>query len=127
MEQQISSQTIKSQPMSLAVRQVKVPEGRYAMNADEFSPFRKDCIYYQRLTNYTDKQVVLQMRMNMDTDLNQAIDKTIRIHRTISQLSNPSQLLVLLSNQLVIQLYTEKNSMDYVKMKLRGSKNLSQS
>ena len=77
------------------------------MNASEFRTFRKDCIDYQRLTNYTDKQVVLQMRMNMDTDLKQAIDTWI--NGTISQPSKPSQLLVLLSNKSVIQLHTEKN------------------
>ena len=75
MEQQISSQTMKSSAMSSAVRQVKVPEGRYAMNANEFRTFHKNCIDYQlqRLTNYTDKQVVLQMHMNMGTDLKQAL------------------------------------------------------
>ena len=74
MEQQVSSQTMKSSIMSREVRQVKVLEGRYAMNANEFRTFRKDWIDYQRLTNYTDKQVVLQMHMNMETDLKQAID-----------------------------------------------------
>ena len=43
------------------------------MNANEFRTFRKGCIDYQRLTNYTNKQVVLQVRMNMDTNLKQAI------------------------------------------------------
>lgn len=55
-------------------RQVKVPEGRYNMSLSEFRTYRKDCLDYQTLTGYTNKQIVLQMRLNMDQDLKRAID-----------------------------------------------------
>ena len=55
-------------------RQVKVPEGRYNMSLSEFRTYRKDCLDYQTLTGYTNKQIVLQMRLNMDQDLKRTID-----------------------------------------------------
>ena len=56
------------------VKHVKVPEGRYDMNSNEFRTFSKDCRDYKKLTNYSDVQVVLQIRMNMDSDLKRATD-----------------------------------------------------
>ena len=56
------------------VRQVKVPEGRHNMSLAEFRTYSKDCRDYQFLTQYSDQQVVLQMRLNMDVDLKRAID-----------------------------------------------------
>ena len=56
-----------------AVKQVKVPAGCYIINTNEFRTFHKDCLDYQTQTNYTDAQVVLQMRLNMDSDLKCAI------------------------------------------------------
>ena len=60
-------------PVSI-VKNVKVPEGRYDMNSNEFRTFRKDCHHYKKLTQYSDEQVVLQIRMNMDSDLKRAVD-----------------------------------------------------
>ena len=56
------------------VKNVKCPEGRYDMNANDFRTFSKDCRDYKKLTNYSDAQIVLQIRMNMDADLKRAID-----------------------------------------------------
>lgn len=56
------------------VKQVNVPEGRYNMTLQEYRTYKKDCIDYKKLTNYSDEQVVLQMRLNMDGDLKRAID-----------------------------------------------------
>ena len=36
------------------VMRVKVPEGSYNMSPTEFRTFKKDCITYQELTNYSD-------------------------------------------------------------------------
>ncbi len=58
-------------------RQVKVPEGKYSMSLSEFRTYRKDCTDYQKLTGYKDEQVVLQMRMGMDSDLKRVIDTNI--------------------------------------------------
>ena len=56
------------------VRQVKVPEGRHDMSLAEFRTYSKDCKDYAFLTQYSDQQVVLQMRLHMDVDLKRAID-----------------------------------------------------
>ena len=56
------------------VKQVNVPEGRYNMTLQEYRTYKKDCIDYKKLTNYSDEQVVLQMRLNMDGELKRAID-----------------------------------------------------
>ena len=36
------------------VKNVKMPEGRYAMSLSEFRTFRKDCYDFKQLTHYTD-------------------------------------------------------------------------
>ena len=56
------------------VRNVKVPEGRYDMDPNEYRTFAKDCRDYKKLTGYNDNQIVLQIRMNMDSTLKRAID-----------------------------------------------------
>ena len=44
------------------------------MTSHEFRTYKKDCIDFQKLTNYSDEQTVLQMRINTDAPLKQAID-----------------------------------------------------
>ena len=44
------------------------------MNPGEFRTYRKDFLDYKKLTQFTNEQVVLQMRLNMDSDLKRAID-----------------------------------------------------
>ena len=76
MQTELMNRNNPSEP-SLAinhVKNVKVPEGRYDMNPNEFRTYRKDCVDYKLLTKYTDKQVVLQMRLNMDSQLKRAVD-----------------------------------------------------
>ena len=53
---------------------VKPPEGSYTMSPANYHTYKKDCIAYQELTNLTDHQVVLQLRLSMDTDLKIIID-----------------------------------------------------
>ena len=65
------------------------------------------------------------MRMNMDTDLKQAIDTNYTDSWDNFTVVQAIAAVGTLSNKLVIQLYTEKNFMDYVKV--RVSKNLSKS
>ena len=55
------------------VKQVNVPEGRYNMTLQEYRTYKEDYIDYKKLTNYSDEQVVLQMRLNMDGELKHAI------------------------------------------------------
>ena len=64
--------TLSSHSQQTGLRQVKVPE--YNMNPGEFRTYRKDCPDYKKLTRFTNEQVVLQMRLNMDSDLKRAID-----------------------------------------------------
>ena len=61
-------------PRSAIPQNIKVPEGRYNMALSEFRTYSKDCLDYKTLTGYTDNQIVLQMRLNMDGDLEQSID-----------------------------------------------------
>ena len=56
------------------VKQVKCPEGRYDMTPAEFRSYKQDCIDYKKLTRYTEQEVVMQLRLNMDADLKRAID-----------------------------------------------------
>lgn len=56
------------------VPNVKAPEGHYEMNHTEFRTYKKDCLDFKKLTQYSDEQVVLQLRLNMDITLKQAID-----------------------------------------------------
>ena len=60
-------------PVSI-VKNVKVPEGHLEMNPNEFRTYSKDCRDYKKLTGYSDAQIVLQIRMNMDSDLKRAVD-----------------------------------------------------
>ena len=59
---------------AIPVKHVKVPEGRYNMSLSDLKTYSRDCYDYQTLTNYTNNQIVLQMRMNMDSDLKRSID-----------------------------------------------------
>ena len=86
------------------VRQVKCPEGHYNMTPAEFRSYRQDCIDYKKLTRYSDQEVVMQIRLNMDTDLKRAVDTNFKsqwgsftvdealdsISELILQLSNPA-------------------------------------
>ena len=75
-EQSLRSRTLATSTTatSTGIREVKVPDGHYNMNLSEYRTYCKDCRDYKTLTNYTDNQVVLQMRLNMDNDLKRAID-----------------------------------------------------
>ena len=66
--------TLSSHSQQTGLRQVKVPEGQYNMNPGEFRTYKKDCLDYKKLTQFTNEQVILQMRLNMDLDLKHAID-----------------------------------------------------
>ena len=107
MNMQAEMLSAKSTQSTLAVpstiKQVKVPEGRYDMTLGEFRTFEKDCHDYKTLTQYNDAQIVLQLRMNMDSQLKSAIDVNYRtewdkftlkqaiaaIGKLINQISNP--------------------------------------
>ena len=56
------------------VKHVKAPEGRYDMNAAEYRMYSKDCRDFKTLTHFTDEQIVIQMRLNMDAQLKRAVD-----------------------------------------------------
>ena len=75
---QLQSMTMQTQLNSTLainhVKHVKVPEGHYHMNPNEFRTYRKDCVDYKKLTHYTDEQVVLQLRLHMDNELKRALD-----------------------------------------------------
>ena len=92
MQAQNPQQNVQPQPLQpnqLAVpdikpiTQVKVPEGQYNMSPADFRTYSKDILDYQILTQYTERQVVLQLRMHMDFDLKRAIDTNF-----INQLDN---------------------------------------
>ena len=56
--------TVSSSNSALAVnhvKHVKVPEGHYHMNPNEFRTYRKDCVDYKKLAQYTDEQVVFHI------------------------------------------------------------------
>ena len=59
---------------ALTMKNVKVPECRYDMNPLEFRVFSKDVNDYKHLTELTDEQVVIQIRLNMDNSLKRVID-----------------------------------------------------
>ena len=63
-----------SHPRSAIPQNIKVPEGRYTMSLSEFLTYSKGCLDYKNLSGYTDNQIVLQMRIHMDSDLKQSID-----------------------------------------------------
>ena len=56
------------------IKNVKVPEGTYTMSPSDYRTYRKDVLTYQILTQYSDRQIVLQMRLHMDIDLKRSID-----------------------------------------------------
>ena len=56
------------------MKHVMAPEGRYDMNSSEFRMYTKDCHDFRTLTQFTDEQIVIQMRLNMDAQLKQSID-----------------------------------------------------
>ena len=56
------------------VKNVKIPEGFYNMSPSDFRTYKKDITDYQKLTLHTDRQVVMEMRLNMDIDLKRSID-----------------------------------------------------
>lgn len=77
MEMQIKSSLQNTPTMGGSlhdVRNVKAPEGRYDMNSAEFRMYAKDCRDYKALTNCKDTQLVIQMRLGMDTEMKRAID-----------------------------------------------------
>ena len=47
--------TLSSHSRQTSPRQVKVPEGRHNMNPCEFTTYRKDCLDYKKLTQFTNK------------------------------------------------------------------------
>ena len=61
-------------PTTAVPKNVKVPEGRYTMSLSEFKTYSRDCVDYKTLTGLTDAQIVLQMRLSMDSDLKLAVD-----------------------------------------------------
>ena len=44
------------------------------MSPSDYHTYRKDVLTYQILTQYSDRQIVLQMRLHMDIDLKRSID-----------------------------------------------------
>ena len=70
----LQTQQLQTNTMAIPVNNVKVPEGRYTMSLSDLKMYTRDCFDYQTLINYTDRQLVLQMRMNMDSDLKRTID-----------------------------------------------------
>ena len=63
-----STPTISSQQ----VKNIKAPEGR--MSTAEFRMYSKDCRDFMKLTQFTNEQIVIQMRLNMDADLKRVVD-----------------------------------------------------
>ena len=53
---------------------VRVPEGSYDMSPTEYRTYMKDCKSYLTLTQLSGHDVVLQIRMNMDSGLKRIID-----------------------------------------------------
>ena len=56
------------------VKNVKIPEGFYNMSPSDFRTYKKDVTDFQQLTQHTDRQVIMEMRLNMDIDLKRSID-----------------------------------------------------
>ena len=63
----------QSRPAQPAMR-IKPPEGLYSMSRGDFRTYKKDVETYQRLTNFTEAQIILQLRLHMDMDLKRVID-----------------------------------------------------
>ena len=71
---QLQMQNTTPQAASTTIKRVIIPSGRYDMNSHELRTYTKDCTDFKKLTACTDEQAILQMRMNMDESLKQAID-----------------------------------------------------
>ena len=56
------------------IKNVNVPEGTYTMSPSDYDTYRKDGLDYQILTQYSNRQIVLQMRLNKDIDLKRSAD-----------------------------------------------------
>ena len=78
----IATPNVQNVQNATVPKNVKVPEGRYNMSLSEYRTYSKDCIDYKTLTGYRDDQIVLQMRLNMDSDLKQAIDTNYPMWRS---------------------------------------------
>ena len=72
--QQVQSTQNPHSGPALTMRNTKVPEGRYDMSSAEYRSFVKDVEDYKTLTQLTDAQIVLQLRLNMDPILKAAVD-----------------------------------------------------
>ena len=72
----IADPTLRSTPAinSQQVKNVKAPEGRYDKNSADFRMYSKDCRDFMTLTQFSNEQIVIQMRLNMDADLKRTID-----------------------------------------------------
>ena len=53
--------TLSSHSQQIGLIQIKVLEGLYNMNPCEFRTYRKDCLDYKKLTQFTNEEVVLQV------------------------------------------------------------------
>ena len=62
------------QPPAQPTMRLKPPEGSYSMSRGDFRTYKKDVEHFRSLTNYTDANIVLQLRLNMDMDLKRVID-----------------------------------------------------
>ena len=58
---------------ALTMKNTKVPEGRYDISVAEYRTFVKDVDGYKTLTQLSDAQIVLQLRLNMDPALKAAV------------------------------------------------------
>jgi hypothetical protein len=59
---------------TLPAMRTEAPEGSAMMNVAEFRSYKKDVAAYRTLSNCTDHQIVLQLRLRMDADLKRIID-----------------------------------------------------
>ena len=74
METHLKSTLSPSMSKAIEFKNIKAPEGRHDMTASEFRTYTKDCQDYKSLTNCEDKQLVIQMRLNMDSEMKRSID-----------------------------------------------------
>ena len=106
-------------PRSAIPQNIKVPEVRYTMSLSEFRTYSKDCLDYKTLTGYTDNQIVLQMRLHMDSDLKQSIVDTNYI-----LWRNNTEAIVKLWTKSVTVLYTGKHFTIWPKQGMKPYGNL---
>ena len=52
------------------VRNIKASEWHQSMSDAEFRIYVKDCLDYKKITKYSDKQIIIQMRLSINVDLN---------------------------------------------------------